>query len=564
MRRALLAVALLAPVLASGRSQRVQAVLINGGHKATSNYESHLVHLEGMSDVLRSRGVDDQAVFSSDGSDPEPDMAVRDPFEHPLRWLLDGTPATRLLPKTELEDTQWEGPLQPATPQALTGFFSDPGVEAGDTLFLYTTDHGWRNKETGAAGLWLWGKKVDPDEMNDWISTLPDGVTTVMVMSHCYSGAFSEVVMDGPLDGSRCGFFSVPTDRPAYGCYPEGRSSKTIGHGFRFIDALDGAQSAAQAHERVLQTDRTPDVPLATSDLYLRRVVELDAAKLGVTLDAHVDAVLAEQDLDPLIAEVASGFGLEAPQSLAHLAQLRAQLEAAEPVVKQNDSLWTARLEAMARQNVTDFAPDGVEDAEPEALIAALQAHAQDTGLWPDLQELARRQSLADAIRWRMQVREAALMRIEILLISQAGEVVLSSLGRRPQRRTLRKLQACEATPLGQPTRPERPLPAPWPSLAADTSAALRPSFLGVRLAVSDAGETVVERVLSGTPAESAGLEEGDVIVASAGVTFASPAQVRAWAALQTPDEPITVDVRRAAGLHTLTITPGAFPPPEE
>ena len=76
MRRALLAVALLAPVLASGRSQRVQAVLINGGHKATSNYESHLVHLEGMSDVLRSRGVDEQAVFSSDGSDPEPDMGM--------------------------------------------------------------------------------------------------------------------------------------------------------------------------------------------------------------------------------------------------------------------------------------------------------------------------------------------------------------------------------------------------------------------------------------------------------------------------------------------------------
>ena len=311
MRRAILAAALLAPVLASGRAKQVRAVLINGGHKASSNYESHLVHLEGMSDVLRSRGVDDQVVFSSDGSDPEPDMAVRDPFEHPQRWLLDGTSAAQLLPKTELEDTQWDGPLQPATPQALSDFFSDPGLEAGDTLLVYTTDHGWRDKETGAAGLWLWGKKVDPDEMSAWVSALPDGVTTVLVMSHCYSGAFSEVVMDGPLDGSRCGFFSVPTDRPAYGCYPEGRSSKTIGHGFRFIDALDGAQSAAEAHDRVLQTDRTPDVPLATSDLYLRRIVELDAAKHGVTVDAHVDAVLADQAQDPLIAQIAVGFGLE-------------------------------------------------------------------------------------------------------------------------------------------------------------------------------------------------------------------------------------------------------------
>ena len=155
---------------------------------------------------------------------------------------------------------------------------------AGDTLFLYTTDHGWRDKETGDAGLWLWDEKADPAALDGWLDALPEGVTTVMVMSHCYSGAFADTVLDEALDGSRCGFFSAPASRRAYGCYPEGRSSKTLGHGFRFIDALAESPTAAAAHERVLLTDRTPDVPLATSDLYLRRIVEASAKAEGVSL----------------------------------------------------------------------------------------------------------------------------------------------------------------------------------------------------------------------------------------------------------------------------------------
>ena len=97
----------------------------------------------------------------------------------------------------------------------------------------------------------------------------------------------------------------------------------------------------------------------------------------------------------------------------------------------------------------------------------------------------------------------------------------------------------------------------------ADRSAALRPAFLGVRLVANDAGETVVDRVIADMPAAAAGFADGDVIVGATGVTFASNAQVRAWAAMQNAGEPVTIDVRRADGMHTLVVTPAAFPAPE-
>lgn len=566
MKRALITAALLSPVLAAGRSQTTVAVLLNGGHKAKSNYESHLVHLEGMADVLDARGVPVAAVFSSDGEDAGRDMAVRAPFEHPDRWLLEDTCLAGRLPKVRLTDTPWDGPRQPASAEALSAWFSDPPVSAGDTLLLYTTDHGWRDKETGEAGIWLWGEKADPDDLTGWLTGVPDGVTTVMVMSHCYSGAFAETVMDGPLDGSTCGFFSAPKDRRAYGCYPEGRASKTMGHGFRFIDALADAESAAAAHERVLVTDRTPDVPQVTSDLYLRRVVEIDAAQGGVSLAEHVDALLDGAAPDPLIAAMAEGVGLPVPGNMAEVAALREQLAASERLVSARDDMWSVRLKDLATGNAC--APDvDAGRLKVEALTALLRQRAEDAGVWTLLSDVAASQQEAAGIRWRMQVRGAVLMRIEGRLTALAGEAILTQRGRRPQRRVLRDLRRCESAPLGTPGQDAVPLPAPWPSLETDLSSpVLSPSLLGLGLEdlEDEPGAMVVVRVLRDRPAQAAGFQLGDVVLGPPDAPFVLPGQARAWAALQQIDAPVELQVRRHDGLHTLTISPGAFPEPSE
>ena len=61
----------------------------------------------------------------------------------------------------------------------------------------------------------------------------------------------------------------VAPDRPAYGCYPENRGKDNVGHSFHFLEALDRSRSLPAAHAETLFTDRTPDVPIRTSDVYL-------------------------------------------------------------------------------------------------------------------------------------------------------------------------------------------------------------------------------------------------------------------------------------------------------
>jgi hypothetical protein len=61
----------------------------------------------------------------------------------------------------------------------------------------------------------------------------------------------------------------VHPDRPAYGCYPEVRGQKAIGHSFEFLSALARRGRFSAAHADILVSDETPDIPLRSSDVYL-------------------------------------------------------------------------------------------------------------------------------------------------------------------------------------------------------------------------------------------------------------------------------------------------------
>ena len=56
-----------------------KAILINGGGKKQSNFQSHLTHVRTLVEFLQSNGADDAdlTIFSSDGSDPAADLATR-------------------------------------------------------------------------------------------------------------------------------------------------------------------------------------------------------------------------------------------------------------------------------------------------------------------------------------------------------------------------------------------------------------------------------------------------------------------------------------------------------
>src|SRR5262245_56368746 len=72
---------------------RLHVLMINGGGSRGQNYQSHLLHLRALHDVLRSAGVPAEriALYVSDGADPAPDVALREAQPEPDFWLLEGS-----------------------------------------------------------------------------------------------------------------------------------------------------------------------------------------------------------------------------------------------------------------------------------------------------------------------------------------------------------------------------------------------------------------------------------------------------------------------------------------
>ena len=261
-------------------NDRLQVILINGGGRRESNFQSHLLHVKEFYRLLSRSGVPRRTItiFSAAGSNPEADLAVREIQPEADFWLLQGTHLERSLrTQIEYENSAVEGAeLQPATREALEKWFEGAArrLQPGDSLLIYVTDHGTQNKEDSSDNLiTLWGKdeSLSVTELSKMIESLDPRVRVVALMSQCFSGAFSNLMYAGAANdvprGNICGFFSSTAERPAYGCYPENRDKDNVGHSFRFIEALGVEPYFPQAHNKVLVTDRTPDVPLRTSDV---------------------------------------------------------------------------------------------------------------------------------------------------------------------------------------------------------------------------------------------------------------------------------------------------------
>jgi hypothetical protein len=174
------------PLLVAGMAHAAQdattgathALLINGGAKPASNYQSHLHHLQDMIVLLRTRGIPSQRIhiFSADGTAEGADLAVRDCAPEGYS-LIAGTRTGRALrPSIELTDTRW--PLQtvePATEEALERWFRAAGsrLAAGDRLLLFVTDHGTgRSKNAEENAISLWGEELTVSELRRLLDLL--------------------------------------------------------------------------------------------------------------------------------------------------------------------------------------------------------------------------------------------------------------------------------------------------------------------------------------------------------------------------------------------------------
>jgi hypothetical protein len=166
-------------------------------------------------------------------------------------------------------------------------------------LFLYFTGHGSPDHGNGEDNVFdLWGGDgLSVRELSDEIAALPPAQPVTLVMVQCFSGSFGNVIFKGgkpdapTTDREIAGFFATVKDRVAAGCSPEVNEAEYHDFTSYFFAALSGHDRAGhpmegtadydedgvvemnEAYLFAVMNDPSIDVPMNTSDVFLRRFV---------------------------------------------------------------------------------------------------------------------------------------------------------------------------------------------------------------------------------------------------------------------------------------------------
>ncbi|MGH7857708.1 MAG: hypothetical protein ACREQY_10300, partial [Candidatus Binatia bacterium] len=445
----------LPPGPAASRKPALHVLMINGGATRAKNYQSHLLHLKELRSLLLEARVDPAriSIFSGDGEDPADDLAVRENLPADDFWLLEGTrlDAPLRTPLTHVSSSIPVAVLEPATEASIRRWFEGAAarIRAGDTLLLYVTDHGRERGEPPQSEITLWGEDeaLTVEELRELLELPPPGLRIVSLMSQCHAGRFANLVAE-TRPGSFCGFFSTTADRLAYGCYPENRGVENIGHSFELFRALAAAGRFPAAHEQVLVDDATPDVPIRTSDVFL-------ADLLSGRSDEEVNRLLRSAWGEPekwaaeidLLVRVGEAFGIEVPRSLADAGREAKRLVELADEADAYAEAWRTALGDLRSATLAIFLharSDWAERVEEERLRklerdAARELRAQiladlaaflrsDPVREARLRTLHERARASRELAYRLEVREAALLRMEWLVTRLAGRLFLETL----------------------------------------------------------------------------------------------------------------------------------------
>ncbi len=307
-------------------------VTIGGGPTPTNNQislEKNVLFANRTLEKIYPNGVSHHIHFA-DGEAPARDLQYKDEsktYPPEVRWL-----STILSSEDELEmdyKNHHDFPGQQAATEEqiearLKGLAAKLGK--GDRLFIYVAAHGSdenadddfgfeqekkpSSRNTNIA-LWKDGS-VNVQEFTRWLDRFDPDVEIILVMAQCYSGGFAETIFrggdrtNGMSARLRAGFFSQRHDRPAAGCTPEINEAEYEEYSTYFWAALsgfdrtggtpvdadydkDGRVSLSEAHAYAVITSDTIDVPILTSDTYLRHKIKLPSAKTDKSFDSELD-----------------------------------------------------------------------------------------------------------------------------------------------------------------------------------------------------------------------------------------------------------------------------------
>ena len=166
---------------------------------------------------------------------------------------------------------------------------------------LYFTGHGSPAKsgdlDNNVYDLWN-NDRINVRELAGEIAKLPPQKPVVLVMVQCFGGAFGNVLFEngdpkaGQVERPIAGFFATTRERVAAGCTPEVNEADYHDFTSSFFAALSGKTRLGQtvpppdydkngkvgmdeAFAYALITEPSVDVPVCTSDVFLRRFVPI-------------------------------------------------------------------------------------------------------------------------------------------------------------------------------------------------------------------------------------------------------------------------------------------------
>ena len=173
-------------------------------------------------------------------------------------------------------------------------------------LFFYFTGHGHLNKQNDDNNaIILWEEDlVTVRGLSNFLDKLPQDKQIVAMMAQCFSGSFANFIYQDGIPGkplalqTRCGFFATISTLPSVGCTPEVNEADYQDYSSSFFAGLsgvnrigkavssadynrDGRVSYAEAHAFAKVDEKSPDLPVSTSEVWLqRKITKIDIDRI--------------------------------------------------------------------------------------------------------------------------------------------------------------------------------------------------------------------------------------------------------------------------------------------
>ena len=285
----------------------LRALIISGGPSLDYNQyaiESNARYLEKLTAKARW-----QRVFFADGKLHSRTISALQPTprfraERALAWITDDEMPDEPVGVQASALTRVDGPSTKIAVNGALAAFVKPG--AGERGLLYFTGHGSAGQTTNWLGKTapdyenttyaLWGDgDYSTRELARAVKSWPAKNPLVVVMVQCHSGGFANVLFEGGdpkkpfVDRDIAGFFASTGERAAAGCTNEVNERDYQDFTTHFFAALsglsrdgrrttgadydrNGAVSMSEAFAWANVHDLSIDVPVSTSDAYLRAV----------------------------------------------------------------------------------------------------------------------------------------------------------------------------------------------------------------------------------------------------------------------------------------------------